>query len=291
MGYLYALAAMACIGSYMVPVRFSTMKGFCFMPFMGVGMVLVDVALGHSLEKLWLYPYWFWGSLLSGFLWACGQCLANMAFEEISLAKASVFFNFNTLLNILVGIIVFKEASGWKSYLFLLGGSLILSLGALAVSRISAAPSKERNLRKGLLLSLLAGAFWGIYFIPLKALATWDAGTPVTQLDSVSGLVLGGSILPLVLGLFNRKIQWSFRNTGWGVLTAFLWAMGMICFLWAIQDLGLSRAVPIVNSSTLFYAFWSLFIFKELPFSKWPQVLGSTLVVVAGAVLISFSGK
>jgi len=78
---------------------------------------------------------------------------------------------------------------------------------------------------------------------------------------------------------------------GWGVLTAFLWACGMICFLWAIQDIGISRAVPIVNSSTLLYAFWSLFVFKELPSHQWPKVLGSTLIVVAGAVLISFSGK
>jgi len=291
MGLLYALAAMACIGSYMVPVRFSTVKGLHFFPLMGVGMVLTVLALGRSLENLWQYPWWFWGSFLSGVLWAVGQCLANLALEEISLTKGSVFFNFNTLLNIIIGLTVFREASGWKAYAFLLFGSALLFSGAWSVGSVAAAPSKERSLKKGLLLSLSAGFFWGIYFVPLKALATWGPAGSITQLDSLSGLILGGILPALLIGLFNRNIRWNARDIGWGVLTAFLWACGMICFLSAIQDIGISRAVPIVNSSAIIYALWSLFVFKELPISHWPKALGSTLIVVMGAVLISFSGK
>ena len=115
-GYLYALGAFACIGSYMIPVRFATAKGLAFLPFMGVGMVLLDLIRFHSLQALWGHPHWFWASIVSGVLWACGQSLANVALEEVSLAKASVLFNANSLINIGFGLIVFKEASGLKSY-------------------------------------------------------------------------------------------------------------------------------------------------------------------------------
>jgi drug/metabolite transporter (DMT)-like permease len=59
--------------------------------------------------------------------------------------------------------------------------------------------------------------------------------------------------------------------------------------LMAIQLLGLSRAVPIINSNTLVYTAWSLFYFKELHFSQWPKVLGSALLALAGGVLMALS--
>jgi hypothetical protein len=53
--------------------------------------------------------------------------------------------------------------------------------------------------------------------------------------------------------------------------------------------MGLSRAVPIINSSSLVYAAWSLFVFKELRFSEWPKVLGSALLALLGGVLMALS--
>src|SRR5260221_802686 len=150
-GYLYALGAFACIGSYMMPVRCATAKGIAFLPFMGLGMVLIDLFRFNSLLALWDHPHWFWASIVSGLLWVCGQSLANLALEEVSLAKASVLFNFNSFINIAFGLILFKEASGLRSYLFLLAGGLVLFIGAWWVANLSASPAKEGNLKKGIL--------------------------------------------------------------------------------------------------------------------------------------------
>ncbi len=289
-GYLYALAAFACIGSYMVPVRFSTSKGLKFMPFMGLGMVLMDIVRHPSLQALWQHPKWFWASILSGLLWVTGQTLANLALEEVSLAKASVLFNFNSFINIAFGLLVFHEASGLRAYLYLLAGGVLLFVGAWWVARISAAPSKEGNLEKGILMGILAGFFWGLYFTPIKAAQVWDPQPTLSALDALSGLALGGTLPALVLFFFCRRKDWSIRNVAMGGTTTFLWAVGMACFLLAIDGLGLSRAVPIVNSSGLVYAAWSLFVFKEFSFSAWPEVLGGTLIVVAGVILMAFSG-
>jgi glucose uptake protein GlcU len=289
MGYVYAFAAFACIGSYMVPVRFATAKGLGFLPYVGGGILVLDLFRLESLQALWAHPLWFWGTILSGFLWACGQSFANLALEEISLAKASVFFNFNSLINIAIGLIVFKEASGLRAYLLLLAGGILLFLGAWWVARIGAAKSKEVNLKKGLVLSLLTGFFWGVYFTPAKLAQVWDPQSALSSMDVLSGLALGGALPLALLGFFRRSKKGTVRDMGWGLATAGLWALGMVCFLLAIESLGLSRAVPIVNSSSLVYAGWSLFVFKEFPFSQWPKVLGATLLVVLGVTLMAFS--
>jgi glucose uptake protein GlcU len=288
-GYLYTLAAFFCIGSYMIPVRFATAKGLKFLPFMGLGMVVMDLLRYSSLEALWRHPLWFWGCFLSGILWAVGQTLANMALEEVSLAKASVLFNSNSFINIAFGLLVFHEASGLKAYLYLLAGGLLLFLGAWWVARISAAPSKEGSLRKGILLGLLAGLFWGLYFSPVTEVRRWDPQPSLSSLDVLSGLALGGTLPALLLFFFCGKKDWSYRNVMWGFATTVLWAVGMVCFLSANDLLGLSRAVPIVNSSGLVYTLWSLFVFKEFSFSAWPKVLGGTVLVILGVVLMAFS--
>lgn len=288
-GYLYAFGAFLCIGSYMVPVRFATAKGHRFLPFMGLGMVVMDLLRLSSLKALWAHPLWFWGCFLAGVLWAIGQALANMSLEEVSLAKASVLFNANTFINIAFGLFLFREASGLKSYLFLLAGGGLLFLGAWWVARISAAPSKEGNLQKGILYGLLAGLFWGVYFTPTKAVQVWDPQAGLSSLDVLSGLALGGTLPALLLFFSCPKQLWTSRNIGAGAVTTLLWAAGMTFFLLANQALGLARAVPIVNASGLVYALWSLFIFKEFPLSQWPKVLGGTLLVVGGVILMACS--
>lgn len=289
MGYLFAFGAFLCIGSYLVPVRFSTAKGLRFVPLMGIGMLVVELAFLPYLRALWAHPLWFWGSIASGILWACGQGLGNMALEEVSLAKAVVFFNFNSFINIASGLILFKEASGLGAYSILLAGGILLFLGAWWVARVSATPTKEGNLKKGTFLSLAAGFFWGIYFIPVKALQVWSPDSNLTFLHVLSGLLLGGAVSTVGSAIFIRSKGWNVRDLGWGLLTAVLWTVGTACFLASIQTLGLSRAVPMVNANTLVYAAWSLFVFKEFPISQGPKLLGGTLLVVGGVVLMAFS--
>jgi glucose uptake protein GlcU len=289
MGYLFAFGAFICIGSYLVPVRFSTAKGLRFVPLMGIGMLVVELTFLPYLTALWTHPLWFWGSIFSGILWAFGQGLGNMALEEISLAKAVVFFNFNSFINIASGLILFKEASGLGAYSILLAGGILLFLGAWWVARVSATPTKEGNLKKGTLLSLAAGFFWGIYFIPVKALQVWAPEPSLTFLNVLSGLLLGGAVSIVGSAMLLGTKGWNVRNLGWGLLTAVLWTVGTACFLASIQTLGLSRAVPMVNANTLVYAVWSLFVFKEFPISQGPKLLGGTLLVLGGVVLMAFS--
>ncbi|HVZ81375.1 MAG TPA: GRP family sugar transporter [bacterium] len=290
MGYLFVTGAFLCIGSYMVPVRFATAKGLGFIPFMGVGLLLFDLARSGSLARLAAHPTWMGACLVSGILWVAGQFLANMTLEEVSLAKSSVLFNVNSFINIGFGLLAFHEASDLRSYLFLSAGGLVLFAGAWYVAGIAPAPSKEGNLRKGVLYGLLTGFFWGLYFMPVKAVQTWRPEADLGSMDILAGLAFGGTLPALLLFLKVPKGLFTARNFAMGLLSAFLWAGGTAFFLLAIESLGLSRAVPIVNTSGLVYSLWSLFVFKEFPLSVWPKVLGGALIVAIGAVLTACSG-
>jgi glucose uptake protein GlcU len=163
----------------------------------------------------------------------------------------------------------------------------VVFAGTWWVSRIQASPSNKENLRKGIYLSFLAAVFWGVYFAPLKAIQTWEGAGSLPVLSLFAGLALGGIFPALLSGLWIRKTSWSPRNIACGMVTTLLWAAGTCFFLLANQLLGLSRAVPIVNSNTLMYAGWSLFVFKELPFRQWPKVLAGTVLVAAGVALMT----
>lgn len=167
MSYLWALLGVVCIGCYMLPVRFSTTKGFSFFCFMGLGMLPMVVLRWGSIELLWAHPMWMGAALLSGLFWGSGQIAANLALEEISLAKAAVYFNSNTLLNILLGLVFFHEATSLTSILLLLMGAVLLTAGAIWVTKIQAPSSKERDLKKAF-FSVCWLDFFGVFiFSPL----------------------------------------------------------------------------------------------------------------------------
>jgi len=287
LGYLYAFGAFLGIGSYLVPSRPAKSKGLAFLPILGAGLLLGLVPLSKYLWELSRSPQWFEASLFAGVLWCAGQAMANMALEEMSLAKAAAVFNVNTLLNIAGGILLFGEAKDSTHLPRLVGGGLLLFAGAVWVAWAQASPQRERNLKKGIAWSLGAAICWGVYFMPLVAMRRADPTTTFTSLHTLSGLMLGGGMSALLVGFLGAlKVEWR-KDAGYGLATAALWIFGTLCFMASIERLGLARTVPMVNANVLVYAAWSLFVFKELPLSQLPRVLGGCLVLVAGIALIA----
>ncbi len=287
MGYLYAFGAFLCIGSYLVPSRPAKSKGLAFLPILGAGLLLGLIPLAKYLWELSRSPKWFEASLFAGILWCGGQAMANMALEEMSLAKAAAVFNVNTLLNIAGGILLFGEAKDSTHLPRLVCGGLLLFAGAVWVAWAQASPHRERNLKKGIAWSLGAAVCWGVYFMPLVSLQRSAPDASMTPLHELTGLMLGGGLAALLVGFLGAlRVEWR-KDAGYGLSTAALWIFGTFCFMSSIGYLGLARTVPMVNANVLVYACWSLFVFKELPLSQLPRVLGGCLVLVAGIALIA----
>ncbi|HVM32672.1 MAG TPA: GRP family sugar transporter [bacterium] len=288
MAFWDALGAVLCLGSYMVPVRFSKLKGMAFFPPMALGILVVALLfLRGSLTQLTAAPGAFGLALLSGVFWAGGQLMANAALEQISLAKGNLLFSLNSFLNILIGLFVFKETAGWEALgLVALGGALLFA-GVGWVSTVEPAQGQKENLKKGIPLALAACFFWGTYFLPLKLAPRLNPHWDLPPLVFLSGLALGGCLPGLVFWVFQKNKSLEGRSLFAGFLSAGLWAAGMAFFLLAIGSLGLARAVPIVNSNSLVYAAWSLLVFKEIPLAQTPKVLAGTLLALGGILLLA----
>jgi drug/metabolite transporter (DMT)-like permease len=287
LGYLYCFGAFILIGSYNVPTRFSKSTGLSFLPMLGGGLLIGVLLFYPTFFELTASPLWLGATYLSGLLWCLGQCAANIALDEISLAKGAALFNVNTLINLAAGLLLFGEGAKPGSVPWIVSGGLLLFAGAVWVAWAQAVPSRERNFKKGLLWSLVAAFFWGVYFLPIMAVRKMDPQAPFTTLHVLVGLMAGGGLSALAVGLFPKaKPNW-IKDFRWGALSAFLWAAGTGFFLMGISSLGLSKTVPMVNTNVLMYAIWSLFIFKELPISQAVRVLGGCLTIAVGIALIA----
>src|ERR1700732_2600265 len=115
-------------------------------------------------------PHLIIWALLAGCLWACPTPLTIFAIRDIDLSIAFPLWNSNSLLAILWGFLFFNELrqAGWRRWLGVLGGALVLCVGAalLAVSSSSAAPVAHSY--RGVWAALGAGVLWGTMYIPYR---------------------------------------------------------------------------------------------------------------------------
>src|SRR3982074_654940 len=89
-------------------------------------------------------PHLIIWALLAGCLWAVANTMTIFAIRDIGLSIAFPLWNANSLLGILWGFLFFNELrqAGWRRWLGVLGGALVMCVGAtlLAIASSSEAP-------------------------------------------------------------------------------------------------------------------------------------------------------
>src|ERR1700724_3074013 len=110
-------------------------------------------------------PHLIIWALLAGCLWAVANTLTIFAIRDVGLSIAFPLWNSNSLLGILWGFIFFNELrqAGWRRWTGVLGGVLVMCLGAwmLAIASASAAPGSASHASRGVAAALAAGVLWG----------------------------------------------------------------------------------------------------------------------------------
>src|SRR6516165_6976345 len=110
-----------------------------------------------------------WG-VMAGCLWATGNTLTIFAVRDIGLSLAFPLWNSNSLVGVVWGILLFKELhrAPWIRKAGVVGGALVIFVGAILISAASGAQSAHGNPLRGIAAALGAGLMFGSMYIPYR---------------------------------------------------------------------------------------------------------------------------
>src|ERR1700720_4550582 len=113
-------------------------------------------------------PHLIIWALLAGCLWAVANTLTIFAIRDIGLSIAFPLWNSNSLLGILWGFLFFNELrqAGWRRCTGVLGGALVMCVGAALLAKASSAQASAGHSLSGVWAALGAGILWGTMYIP-----------------------------------------------------------------------------------------------------------------------------
>src|SRR5438477_200781 len=232
-GVWAALGAGVLWGTMYIPYRKAYLTGMnplsfvTFFTFGEVGMMSA-LAIGYT----GLAPLWqellsargviFW-LMLGGFVWVIGDLFQQYAAKYVGISRGVPLSNTNQLWGLLWGILVFHELQGGSQrvYAQVIGGSILMALGAVAIALSSATGPEHRRWQEA---AAREGQRYGIDPAVVRAgLAGEGAAGPArrrTWLDWA--LVTGATSVFVGLGLVARVPE---LRLGWGWVTGLAVAM------------------------------------------------------------------
>jgi glucose uptake protein GlcU len=243
-------------------------------------------------------PHLIVWAVLAGCLWAVANTLTIFAVRDVGLAIAFPLWNSNSLLGIFWGILFFNELRGadWRRWLGVLGGALLMFVGATALAIASSTQVVRADAIRGVVAALTAGVLWGTMYIPYrKAYLTGMSPLSFITFFTVGELgmmttlavVYSGGVTPLWQELSGAR-----HVLFWLLLGGFVWVVGDLFQQYAVKYAGITRGIPLSNTNQLWGLLWAILVFGELSgagTSVYTQVIGGSLIMALGAGVIAFS--
>jgi len=242
-------------------------------------------------------PHLILWAVLAGCLWAVANTMTIFAIRDIGLSIAFPLWNSNSLLGILWGFLFFNELreAGWRRWLGVLGGALVMCFGAALLAFVSSTQSSGAHSFRGVWAALGAGILWGTMYIPYRKAYL----TGMNPLSFITFFTLGelGMMSALAISYSGLGPLWNELLRArdvvfWLMLGGFIWVIGDLFQQYAAKYIGISRGIPLSNSNQLWGLIWGIFVFGELhgrTASTYAQVVGGSLLMMAGVGAIAFS--
>jgi glucose uptake protein GlcU len=237
-----------------------------------------------------------WG-VLAGCIWAVANTMTIVAIRDIGLSIAFPLWNSNSLLGIVWGFVFFNELrqAGWRRWTGVLGGALVMSVGAALLAVASSTQAPAAHSMRGVWAALGAGILWGTMYIPYRK--AYLSG--MNPLSFVTFFTFGelGMMATLAASYLGLAPLWQelTRARGvifWLMLGGFIWVIGDLFQQYAAKYVGISRGIPLSNSNQLWGLLWGIFVFHELhgsAASTYMQVVGGSLLMLLGVGAIALS--
>lgn len=155
-GVIAAIGAALCFGTMYVPYRkayLSGMNPLSFVTAFTVGELTTVLALTFSLDhgmhssavQLFHQPGLLFWLFLGGCMWVVGDLFQQFAAKYVGIGRGIPLSNTNQLWGLAWGALVFGELAGasHERMLLVIGGSVVMILGALAISTAVASEQEQ----------------------------------------------------------------------------------------------------------------------------------------------------
>ncbi len=238
-----------------------------------------------------------WG-VLAGCLWAVANTLTIFAIRDVGLSIAFPLWNMNSLIGILWGVTLFNELrnAGVRRWLSVLGGALLMFLGACLLAYASSGQTTPEHAMRGIVAALAAGVLWGTMYVPYRKAYL----TGMNPLSFVAFFTIGELVTMTILAVsysggassLMHELLKSKEVLFWLLLGGFVWVIGDVFQQYAAKYVGISRGIPLSNTNQLWGMAWGILVFGELRgrgLSLYAQVIGGSLLMAAGAGAIALS--
>ena len=242
-------------------------------------------------------PHLILWAVLAGCLWAVANTLTIFAIRDIGLSIAFPLWNSNSLLGIFWGFLFFNELrqAGWRRWAGVLGGALVMCVGATVLAIASASQGPSAHSLNGVWAALGAGVLWGTMYIPYRKAYL----TGMNPLSFVTFFAFGelGMMTALALGYIGVAPLWHVLVQArgvifWLMLGGFIWVIGDLFQQYAAKYVGISRGIPLSNTNQLWGLLWGILVFGELhgkSHATYLQVIGGSLLMMLGVGAIALS--
>jgi len=172
---------------------------------------------------------------------------------------------------------------------------LVMCVGAALLAIASSSQASTTHSLRGVWAALGAGVLWGTMYIPYRKAYL----TGMNPLSFVTFFTFGelGMMSALAVSYFGvtpllRELQSARDVLFWLMLGGFIWVIGDLFQQYAAKYVGISRGIPLSNTNQLWGLLWGTLVFGELHgrgHSIYAQVIGGSLLMMAGVVAIAFS--
>ena len=242
-------------------------------------------------------PHLIFWALLAGCLWAVANTLTIFAIRDIGLSIAFPLWNSNSLLGIFWGFLFFNELrqAGWCRWVGVLGGALVMCIGATVLAIASASQGPSAHSLNGVWAALSAGVLWGTMYIPYRKAYL----TGMNPLSFVTFFTFGevGMMTALALSYIGVSPLWHVLVQArsivfWLMLGGFIWVIGDLFQQYAAKYVGISRGIPLSNTNQLWGLLWGILVFGELhgkSHATYLEVIGGSLLMMLGVGAVALS--
>jgi glucose uptake protein len=205
-------------------------------------------------------------SFLAGIVWVFGNILLISAVSRIGMARSFTIINLVSIISFAGAVLFLGEMRVAVSVILTAFAGVVIIMSGCILIILTTSKKEKLKSKKGLIYAFLSSFFFGSFNIMIMySINIQHLHVNAATLFLALGAVLGGAIILLK----NRKIKYWFNaRKGWhglGVSGGILWGMGNVLSLYAMQKIGVSLSVPMLQGfMTIVSALWGIAVFREM---------------------------